>query len=139
MKEFKATTTINAPPEKVWDVLMDTSAYPEWDPYCISIEGSVAPGAQLKAYSTLSPDRTFPVKVTELVPQQKMTWASGMPFGLFKGQRNFVLTPKESGTEFTVREVFTGPMLMFIGGTIPDMNEPFEAFVTGLKNRVEES
>lgn len=98
----------------------------------------MALGKKLKAFSKLSPGRGFRVKVTELVPNHKMTWSGGMPFGLFKGERTFTLTPREDGTtEFTVREVFSGPMLRLIGKSIPDMTEPFEQFASGLKNRAE--
>lgn len=139
MKEFSATTTIEAAPERIWAVLMNTSAYPEWDPYCDKIEGTIALGGKIKAFSTLSPGRAFPVKVTELVQNRKMVWSGGMPLGLFKGERTFTLTPKGAGTtEFTVREVFSGPMLAIIGRSLPDMAEPFAAFAAGLKKKSEE-
>ena len=137
MKEFRASTTINAAPDKVWAVLMDTPRYPEWDPYCDKIEGSVGLGNQLKAFSKLSPGRAFKVKVTELVDNEKMVWSAGMPFGLFKGVRTFTLTGAGEASEFTVHETFSGPMMALIGGTIPDMTEPFEKFVVGLKRRAE--
>ncbi|MBI1881673.1 MAG: hypothetical protein HYR94_26140, partial [Chloroflexi bacterium] len=86
----------------------------------------------------LSPGRAFPVKVTEFVPGQKMTWASGMPLGLFKGERTFPLSPQSHGAaEFTVREVFSGPLLPLIGRSIPDLTSAFEQFAAGLKNRAE--
>jgi hypothetical protein len=138
MKEFKASTTINAAPEKVWAILTDTPAWPEWDPYCIKIEGQVALGAKLKAFNKLSPNRAFGVKVTELSPNQKMIWSGGMPFGLFKGERSFTLRSAGGGkTEFTLHEVFSGPMLKLIGGSIPDMSDAFREFAAGLKKRAE--
>ena len=139
MKEFQVSTTIDAAPERVWEVLMDTAAYSEWDPCTIRIEGRAALGEKIKAYSTLSPDRAFPVTVTEFVPNQKMTWADGMPLGLFKGVRTFTLSAQGEGTtEFTLHEAFTGPMMVLIGRTIPDMTEAFESFASGLKRRAEE-
>ncbi|QRO01581.1 SRPBCC domain-containing protein [Archangium violaceum] len=139
MKEFKASTTIHAPAEKIWAILTQVATWPEWDPYCEKIEGRVAPGEKIKAFSKLSPGRAFPVKVTELVPNQKMTWTGGMPLGLFKGVRTFSLTPKGDNTDFTLHEVFSGPMLALIGGSIPDMTDAFQKFVAGLKSRAEGS
>ena len=139
MKEFKASTTIQQSPEKVWAVLTHAAAWPEWDPSCERIEGRVALGEKIRAFSKLSPGRAFPVKVTEFVPHQKMTWTGGMPLGLFKGVRTFTLTPRGEGTEFTLHEVFSGPMLKLIGGSIPDMTEAFQGFVAGLKGRAERS
>ena len=137
MKVYEASTAIDAAPEVVWEILMDTAAYPEWDPYAIRIEGSIAPGSKLRAFSTLSPNRAFPATVTELVPNRAMTWTGGMPFGLFTGERTFRLEPAGAGTRFRVREEFRGPMLALIGRTLPDMTEPFAAFVAGLKERAE--
>jgi hypothetical protein len=139
MKEYKASTTIQASPEKIWNVLTHGAAWPEWDPSCDKIEGRIAPGEKLKAFTKLSPGRAFPLKVTEFVPNQKMTWTGGMPLGLFKGVRTFTLTPKGNQTEFTLHEVFSGPMLALIGGSIPDMTDAFNGFVQGLKNRAEKA
>lgn len=139
MKEYKATATIHQSPEKIWAILTNGAAWPEWDPSCERIEGQVALGEKLKAFTKLSPGRAFPVKVTEFVPHQKMTWTGGMPLGLFKGVRTFTLTPRGNQTEFTLHEVFSGPMLKLIGGSIPDMTDAFNGFVAGLKGRAERS
>lgn len=138
MKEFSASTTIDAPPERIWAILTDAAHYPEWDPNAERIEGKIAAGEQITAYTKLSPGRAFPVKVTEFTPGRKMTWSGGMPLGLFKGVRTFTLTPNgNDGVDFTVREVFSGPMLALIGGSLPDMTVPFQQFVAGLKARAE--
>lgn len=138
MKEYSATTTINASPETIWAILTNAPAYPEWDPMADRIEGRIAPGETITAYTKLSPGRAFPAKVTEFVPGQRMTWTGGMPLGLFKGERTFTLNPRASGvTEFTIREVFSGLLLPLIGRSIPDMTSAFQQFVAGLKNRAE--
>ena len=104
----------------------------------VRLEGRVAPGEKVTAYTKISPDRAFPVTVTEFVPEQGMTWSSGMPLGLFKGERTFTLTPQSNGTvEFTVREVFSGLLLPLIGRSIPDLTSSFEQFASGLKRRAE--
>lgn len=138
MKEYSASTFIKASPDKIWAILTDASKYPEWDPVAERIEGKIAPGETVKAFTTLAPGRAFPAKVTEFEPGRKMTWTGGMPLGLFKGVRTFTLVPQGNGTvEFIVRETFSGPMLALIGGTLPDMTEPFKGFVAGLKARAE--
>ena len=138
MKEYSAKTTIDASPETIWAILVEGSKYPEWDPGVDRIEGKIAPGETLKAYSKLSPGRAFPAKVTEFVPGKKMVWSGGMPLGLFKGVRTFTLSPKGNGsTEFSLREVFSGPLLPMIGRSIPDMTENFQQFAAGLKSRAE--
>jgi hypothetical protein len=140
MKEYSASTNIYASPEKIWTILTDAAKYPEWDPVAERIEGRIALGEKVTAYTKLSPGRGFPAKVTEFEPGRKMTWTGGMPLGLFTGVRTFTLVPQADGTvEFTLRETFSGPLLSLIGGSIPDMTEPFKGFVAGLKQRAEAS
>ena len=138
MKEYRATTTIEASPETIWTILTDAAGYPEWDPGVDRIEGRIAPGEKITAFTNLSPGRAFPVKVSEFVPGQRMTWTGGMPLGLFKGERTFTLVLQDhSAVEFTVREVFSGPLLPLIGRSIPDLTSSFEQFAAGLKKRAE--
>lgn len=138
MLEYNASTEIDASAERVWEILTKASDYPEWDPYCIRIEGTILPGAKIKAFTKLAPDRAFPVEITTFKPGKKMVWSGGMPLGLFKGERFFEITPSAAGgVSFTVREVFTGPLLPLFRKSLPDMNEPFAAFVQGLKERAE--
>jgi hypothetical protein len=138
MKAFQATTTIVASPEIIWAILTNASGYPEWDSGVERIEGQIAPGEKITAYTKLSPGRAFPVTVAAFEPGRKMVWASGMPLGLFKGERTFTLLPQGQGsTTFTLREEFSGPLLGLIGRSIPNMTSTFEQFAAGLKSRAE--
>ncbi len=139
MLEYKVDGLIEASPAQVWEILMDGASYPQWDPYCERIEGTIGPEQTIKAFTTLAPGRAFPVKVKNVKDARGMTWEGGLPLGLFKGVRRFVLTPKGEHTHFEVSETFTGPMLFMFKRTLPDMNEPFSAFVKGLKERAEKA
>ncbi len=138
MKEYQASITIRASADKVWQILTQAEEYPRFDPLCDEIRGTIVLGNKIKAFSKLSPGRAFPVKVTQMDENRQMTWSGGMPLGLFKGVRTFTLqSVSESETSFTVREVFSGPMLALIGRSIPDMTDPFQQFVDGLKAHAE--
>jgi hypothetical protein len=138
MKEYRASTMIKASPDKIWAILTDAAKYPEWDPVAERIEGRIALGKTITAFTKLNPGKAFPAKVTEFEPGRKMTWTGGMPLGLFKGVRTFTLVPQGNGTtEFTLHEVFSGPMMVLIGSSIPDMTSAFEGFAAGLKKRAE--
>lgn len=138
VKAWNATTTIAAAPDRIWAILTDAARYPEWDPYAERIEGQIAPGAKLVIYTKVAPGRAFPVTVKEFVSGQRMMWTSGMPFGLFKGERSFTLTHQADGqVAFTLREEFSGALLGLIAPSLPDMTEPFQQFVKGLKARAE--
>ena len=135
--KFSTSISIDAPAMKVWQILTNAEAYPDWDPGMIRLEGEIAPGNKITAYTKISPDRAFPVTVTEFDPGRKMVWASKMPLGLFRGERSFVITEKEAGIDFYLEEEFGGILLPLIGRTIPDLQPSFEDFAKGLKARAE--
>jgi hypothetical protein len=140
MFQFSATTTINASPDRIWKILTDAPGYPTWDPGVLRIEGEIAPGKKVTAYTKAAPKRAFPAVVGNFEPGRKMTWTGGMPLGLFKGVRSFTLTPQANNSvEFTLREVYSGPMLPLIKSSIPDLTHTFEDFVAGLKNYAEQA
>lgn len=140
MFSYSATTTINASPDVIWRILTDAPGYPRWDPGIDRIEGTIAPGKSIKAFTKRDPKRAFPAKVSDFVPGRGMTWSGGMPLGLFKGVRTFTLTPQADGSvEFTLREVYSGPLLPLFARSIPDLTRTFEEFAAGLKAFAEQA
>jgi hypothetical protein len=137
MKSYEAMTTINAPPEKVWDILVDATKYSAWDSGVEKVEGDIKPGNTIKVYSKAAPGQAFPVKVAEFIPPYKMVWSGGMPLGLFKGVRTFTINAAGEGTSFRMREEFTGPMLPLIWKSMPDLGPSFQQFANGIKARAE--
>jgi hypothetical protein len=138
MKHFETEAVIDARPEDVWPVLADTSSWPDWDSGVLGVEGEAAEGSRIKIRSEVNPKRAYPVRVVEFEPNLQMAWLGGMPLGLFKGVRRYTLTPEGEGrTRFTMREEFTGPLLPLIWRSMPDMNDSFRQFASGLKRRVE--
>ncbi len=137
MKKFEATTTINASPEAVWDILTNASGYPEWDKTMNRIEGNIALGEKVTFHTKFS-SQAFPVKVTTFEPNRKMILTGGMPFGLFKSERTHTLTPTKDGqTTFHTVETFSGLLLPIFGRNLPDLTENFQGFVAALKSRAE--
>lgn len=139
MKTFETKTSIRATPEKLWSILTDGPSYASWNTTFHKLEGRIALGEKLALHVKVSP-RVFKVKVTELIPNQKMVWADGMPLGLFRGERTYTLTPKADGAvEFHMIEVFSGLLEPLISKSIPDLKPAFEEFAACLKKKAEES
>ena len=86
MLSYEAGGDIAAPPETVWQVLVDGANYPTWDSGVVRVEGEIVAGGKIKVFSEISPDRAFPVTVS-LHESEQMVWTGGMPLGLFKGVR----------------------------------------------------
>lgn len=137
MKSYEASSTIIASPDEIWAILTDAHGYAGWDSGVVGVEGTIAPGEQLKVTSEANPKRAFPVKVTEFQPGRSMTWSGGMPLGLFKGVRTFKLSPENGATRFIMREEYSGPLLPLIWRSMPDLGPSFEQFARGLKQKAE--
>jgi hypothetical protein len=138
MKAYDATAEIQASPETIWAILTDAPGFQVWDSGIERVDGRIAPGEKITVRSKANPGRAFPVTVTEFTPGQRMTWSGGMPLGLFKGVRTFVLAPGTDGsTRFTMREEYSGPLLPLIWRSMPDLGPSFRQFADGLKRRAE--
>ena len=139
MKTYNATTTISATPQKIWDILVDTNGYPNWDPGMVRVEGKIALGEKVKFFTKFSPDQAFGVKVTGFEPAKKIVFTGGMPFGLFKSERTHTLTDAGNGeTKFHTEETFSGLLYPLFGKKIPDLTESFNNFAAGLKQQAEQ-
>jgi hypothetical protein len=139
MRQYASETTIDAPADRVWEVLTDVGHYPDWDSGVVRVDGTAAPDASLTVVSAANPKRAFPVTVTAFEPARRMVWSGGMPLGLFRGVRTFTLTPEGARTRLDVREEYTGPLLPLIWRSMPDLQPSFDQFTQGLKQRVEHS
>jgi uncharacterized protein YndB with AHSA1/START domain len=81
VKFYESTAQIQAPPEKVWALLTDAPAYPDWNPTVERVQGSIAPGETIRLHVRVNPGRAFPVKVSEFQPPGRMVWRGGTPLG----------------------------------------------------------
>lgn len=139
MKRFEVRRTIAAPPERVWARLTDAQGLVSGRLGVERIEGQIGPGASLKVWSEANPGRAFALRVTEFTPHSRMVWQGGLPLGLFTGVRQFSLTRSGTGTEFHMREEFSGLLSALIEKSIPDLQPSFERFADGLRALAEES
>jgi len=137
MKRFHTSIHIAAPQERVWKILTDAGGYTSWNTTVDKVEGRIAWGEKVTVHAKISPGRAFPVTVSKLEVPREMVWSGGMPLGLFKGERTFLLTPRDGGVEFSMTEVFSGLMAPLIAKSIPDLQPAFAEFATCLKQQAE--
>jgi hypothetical protein len=134
MKAFAVKTSIRATPECIWSLLTDAPGYTRWNNTVGRVDGKIALGERVTVHANINPGRAFPVKVAEFEPSRRMVWTGGIPLGLFKGVRVFLLTPAPNGeVEFSMREEYTGLLAPLIGRSIPDLQPAFDEFAKDLK------
>jgi uncharacterized protein YndB with AHSA1/START domain len=140
MKEYVTTSTISAPPEHVWSVLVDAASYREWNPEIVAIDGRLAGGARITAHVRLGDGAVRKVgqRVVEFDAPRRMTWVGGLPFGLFIGRRTFTVTPVVGGAEFRMHLHMSGPLSGMILKSVGDRQPEIERFSRSLKQRAED-
>ena len=81
MPRFEHAIAISAPPERVWDVLVDVEAWPARIPTVDRVErlddGPLAVGARTRLAQPKLPEAVW--TVTELTPGVAFTWTSSSP------------------------------------------------------------
>ena len=147
-----ARTTIDAPLELVWQVMLDTERYSEWNPFVERVETPTpaAVGNPIVLHVRWSNGRTTrsPERITALEPpatEGGTTTAhlayrfEGWParFGLVRGTRHQRLSQRPGGpTTYDTVEEFSGPLVRFAGpGRVAD---GFRRHAEGLKARAEQ-
>jgi uncharacterized protein YndB with AHSA1/START domain len=130
---FHVARTIDAPPERIWELLTDAPSYTDWNPTIVRLDGTIDLGSRIELVSVVNPKRAFKLEVTELEPPRRMVWSQGMPLGLFTGRRTFALDPGNAGTAFSMTEEFTGPLAGMIARSVPDLTPSFEQFADALE------
>ena len=137
-------TRINAPSEKVWQVLTDFGSYGTWHPI-LTLESHAAPlavGTVLRGQSSGGPAGQQPVAFTiaRFDEPNHLAWTGGDP-EVVAGRHSFQLERLADGaTELTESEVFTGPATPeVIGPQLPALHAAYETFGAALKRRVEQS
>ena len=127
---------IRASAQDIWSLLTDARGFPSWNSTVASIEGQIREGERLRL-GVPGEDRTFTPKVSGVVPNERMTWTGGFA-PMFKGVRTFELRSCHDGsTDFTMEERFSGLMLLFIKGSLPDFGPIFERYAYDLKREAE--
>ena len=133
---------IFAPPARVWDVLSNFSAYPEWNAFIPSATGTLEKGARLTV--RIAPPGGVPVtltpKIIQLTPGSRLTWR-GRLFapGVFDGEHDFSLAARDSYvTRFTQSETFKGILVPLLASSLNrNVHVGFEQMNAALKRRAE--
>jgi hypothetical protein len=131
---------IDAPPARVWEVLVDLPAYPQWNPFIVEARGTVAAGETLSLRMALPGWDPMTIEPRLLVadPARELRWKGRLVIpGLFDGEHAFTLTPLEGGrTRLDHTEAFGGLLLPIARGLIYEKTvQSFRALDAALAER----
>jgi hypothetical protein len=142
MKEVSAEIEIEAPAERVWQVLTDFAKFPEWNPFIRRMTGEVRSGAKLEVRLEPPGGRamSFKPKMVNVETNREMSWLGRLMIpGLFTGEHSFTIEAlDEKGVRFVQHEKFTGVLVPFMAKSLDkDTKSGFEAMNRALKERAE--
>lgn len=101
MAVYRTTFAIDAPAEKVWEVITDFDRYPEWNPSIPSIEGEPRAGSTLaiKLAMPHRPSANVKATLTEVEPERRLIWDGNVGSDrIFRGHREFLIDPQPGGS-----------------------------------------
>ena len=140
--QLQAETDIAATAERVWSILTDFSAYPDWNPFIRFIHGAPEEGAPLEVRIQPSGAKgmTFRPTVLTVIRAQELRWLGRfLVRGLFDGEHRCAIQPIANGkVRFRQSELFSGILVpMFRASLDRDTKRGFEEMNQALKVRAE--
>lgn len=139
---LSTSVDIDAPPEKVWEVLVDREAYPEWNPFIVSSTGGLKEGGTITNVmrDADGSETEFTPTVLVVKPDRELRWIGSLSPGLlFDGEHFFRLTERGAGTRLIHSELFTGALVPPMQSWLDDGTlRQFNAMNKALKQRVAE-
>jgi uncharacterized membrane protein len=107
---FETTRHIDAPPQRVWEVLFDVDRWPQWTPTIDSVErlddGPFAVGSRAKVRQPKLPQAVW--EVTEVTDGRSFSWQARGPGMRSIGRHQVV--PDATGSTVTLSIEQAGPM-----------------------------
>jgi hypothetical protein len=142
VKELHSQIEIEAPAERVWQVLTDFAAYPEWNPFIRRVSGRPEVDEQLVVRMRPSGTKgmTFRPTVMKVEPNRQLRWLGHLLVpGLFDGEHIFEIEElDEDRVLFTQREIFRGLLVPLLARSLDrDTQRGFEEMNRALRERAE--
>jgi uncharacterized protein YndB with AHSA1/START domain len=138
VKKYEITVDIDAPPARVWDVMVDVEKWPEWTPSMSSVKrldaGELREGSRVRIKQPKLAPTTM--TVTELEPDKCFTWRMTGP-GI-EVTATHTIKAKGKGSQVVLSLYFDGIVGGIIGRATRGLNERYIAYeAAGLKKRSE--
>ena len=141
MLELRTEIAVQASVARVWEVLTDFAAYPQWNPFIRRIDGLLTPRVRLLVRIEPQGGRamTFRPQVLRVEPEREFAWRGRTVVpGLFDGEHVFRLEPRGAGAQFMHEETFSGVLVPLLRRSLETKTRAgFEAMNRALKTRAE--
>lgn len=140
-KEIVTEINIDAPYQRVWEILTDFNNYHSWNPFIVQSEGKAELGSSLTNHMKLGEKiNVFSPKITLVEEGRHFEWLGKGPLGSFNGNHYFILEPTGAQSCKLIHgERFSGWLRGMIMGQIGDAtHEQFKNMNLALKELAEQ-
>ena len=142
-KQLRAQIDIHASPQRVWQVLTDFGAYPQWNPFLTQATGTPRPGQRLTLRMQPVGGRamTFHPTVLEAEPGRRLRWLGHLLVpGIFDGEHSFTIQPLDNGqVRLVQQEDYRGLLVPLLAASLDRRTLPaFQQLNQALKDRAEQ-
>jgi hypothetical protein len=98
-RELRVETVIDAPPERVWDVLADFAHWDQWNPTLLHPSGPPVAGTEVRMRLQLGPVKVpMRQQIREVAPPRRLVWRSRQPVPqALDVERHFEIEPVDDG------------------------------------------
>ena len=139
--EARTDIDVAAPPDRVWEVLVDVERWPEWTDSVTSVRpldpGPLAVGSRVEISQPRIPTGAY--TVTALDPGSAFTWEQRQPGSTVSAHHECIPLP-DGGTRVELRVVMGGALGGVVGRLYRRLTERYLAMeAAGLKARAEDT
>jgi len=144
MKELHSEIEIEASAERVWKVLTNIAAFPQWNPFIRRASGEIRTGERLEVHMQPSGAKamTFRPKVLKVEPNRELRWRGQLWVrGLFDGEHIFTIENiAPARVRFVQREQFSGVLVPLLARSLDrDTKRGFDEMNQALKSQAEKT
>lgn len=137
----QAKSTINAPLERVWSVLVDFPRYGEWNTFVPIVQTTSQIGSALNMHVQMRKGLRvkFTTTITALERPSSLAWKTRLPSWLLASERFQTITPIDANTTcYETSETFTGLLASLLKLLLnKDLQRGFTSVAQNLKIRAE--
>ena len=135
-KSVHSTIPIDATPDEVWEVIINTSQYSEWNSVMDLLEGNIEEGNLVKYRFTQEEGKSYdiPSKVKKITPSSLLNQGGGK-LGIITFDHKYILEEKKGETVLTIHEDYHGVFVPFWN---PEpVQKAYDRLNKDIKSRVE--
>lgn len=140
MKEIKGSIDIDAPVEKVWRVITDFPAYPQWNPFVTRMNGELKEGKTFEV-TTRSPgmkEMKFNSELRKVVTNREMLFHGTIKKNLLEEDHLITVEPLgENKSRLFQSIIFHGFLRFFLGSKIKAGQKGLDTMNSAAKVRSE--